>query len=461
MLEAIAWAIYGAPAARGTRDSIRRRGAVGARVPVRVELDFTLGAHRYRLHRTLGNAELYQDSDPAPIASSLAAVTEKSRRLLGMSQEEFFNTYFTGQKELAVMAAMKPGERAQFLSRVLGYDRLRSAQERLREARTALRARLQALEGSLPDPAELDEEERRVMLRQAQAQAAVGATTAGLAAAAQKLEVVRPRWTAMQRLQEAMQTLEGDLRLADHKVLAAREKFLGLDRQLLEASEARSRLESLAPRIGPLEGLRAERQALDGQAEAHSARERQAAQLEEIRAQLAALDARITRLPTADALDAARARREELRRALATEIEQVEERRTAWVRDAQDARTKRETLVDQYKELKEQHQRIVAAGPKGVCPTCARPLGPEFENVLGVLDRQLQDVLFNGQFYKQRIEQLAPEPGDLQERERKRALLDREVAEATARSGHLEAQAQEGPALLAERGRLVWRIEEL
>ena len=36
-----------------------------------------------------------------------------------MSLEEFFNTYFTGQKELSVMAAMGPSERAQFLSRVL------------------------------------------------------------------------------------------------------------------------------------------------------------------------------------------------------------------------------------------------------------------------------------------------------------------------------------------------------
>ena len=131
LLEAIAWAIYGAPAARGTRESIRRRGAP-PRAPVRVELEFVLGAHRYRIVRTLSTAELYQDTDPAPIANSLAAVTEQTCRMLGMRQEEFFNTYFTGQKELAVMAAMKPAERAQFLSRVLGYERLKFAQDRLR-----------------------------------------------------------------------------------------------------------------------------------------------------------------------------------------------------------------------------------------------------------------------------------------------------------------------------------------
>ncbi|HET9274544.1 MAG TPA: SMC family ATPase, partial [Gemmatimonadales bacterium] len=102
LLEAIAWAMYGMPAARGSRETIRRRGAP-ARSRVEVELEFALGSHRYRILRTLQNAELYQDHEPEPIANSLGTVTERVTRLLGMTREEFFNTYFTGQKELAVM----------------------------------------------------------------------------------------------------------------------------------------------------------------------------------------------------------------------------------------------------------------------------------------------------------------------------------------------------------------------
>src|SRR6266508_619358 len=94
-------------------------------------MEFTLGPRHYRVLRSLNQAELYQDGDPAPIANSLGTVTERVTRLLGMTREEFFNTYFTGQKELAVMAAMTAPERAQFLSRVLGYERLRAAQETL------------------------------------------------------------------------------------------------------------------------------------------------------------------------------------------------------------------------------------------------------------------------------------------------------------------------------------------
>ena len=131
ILEGIAWAMYGMPAARGSRDSIRRRNAP-PRARVEVELEFALGAHQYRIVRGLNHAELYQDGEPAPVANSLGSVTERVTRLLGMSRDEFFNTYFTGQKELAVMSAMKPVERSQFLSRVLGYDKLRIAQDRLR-----------------------------------------------------------------------------------------------------------------------------------------------------------------------------------------------------------------------------------------------------------------------------------------------------------------------------------------
>src|SRR5512142_2249663 len=151
ILEAIAWALYGMAAARGTRESIRSHRA-GARSSVRVDLDFELGGHRYRVVRGLTNAELYLDGASQPIANSITGVTDLLRRRLGMSLEEFFNTYFTGQKELSVMAAMGPSERAQFLSRVLGYEKLRAAQNLVRERRRIIMAESAGLRAGMPDP---------------------------------------------------------------------------------------------------------------------------------------------------------------------------------------------------------------------------------------------------------------------------------------------------------------------
>src|SRR6185295_5319603 len=71
ILEAIAWALYGQSAARGTRDSIRFLRA-GPRANVRVELDFELAGHRYRVVRGLTNAELFLDGGDQPIANSIS-----------------------------------------------------------------------------------------------------------------------------------------------------------------------------------------------------------------------------------------------------------------------------------------------------------------------------------------------------------------------------------------------------
>src|SRR5256885_10633793 len=147
ILEAIAGALYGAQAVGGDKDSIRRLGAKG-RAGVEVDLEFRLGAHEYRVTRGLSTAALHQDGQV--IANSLKAVTGKLERTLGMTHDEFFNTYFTGQKELAVMAALGKTQRAAFLSRVLGYERLREAQERGRAGRNAAAAAVRGLGAGVP-----------------------------------------------------------------------------------------------------------------------------------------------------------------------------------------------------------------------------------------------------------------------------------------------------------------------
>src|SRR5216117_411667 len=157
LLEAIAWAIYGNQAARGDKDSIRNLRAK-ARASVRVELEFGLGSHSFRVERGLNNAELYQDG--VVVANSLKEVTGRLQRVLGMTHAEFFNTYFTGQKELAVLADATRPERAAFLSRVLRHEQLTIAQERVRERRNALGHEVDGLETGLPPQAELEKERK-------------------------------------------------------------------------------------------------------------------------------------------------------------------------------------------------------------------------------------------------------------------------------------------------------------
>jgi exonuclease SbcC len=460
LLEAIAWAMYGMPAARGNRETLRRRGA-SPKARVAVEVDFTLGAHQYRIVRSLNNAELYQDGDPSAIANSIGAVTERVTRLLGMTREQFFNTYFTGQKELAVMAAMSAPERAQFLSQVLGYERLRIGQERLKERRSSLRARLEGLRTGLPDGVELEAARKQADDRlKAAARAETAAATAS-AAAEQRLAAIRPQWEKLQQLREAAIGVEAEIKLADQKAVATSERLARLEHEAAEAAAARQKLDEVRRRLAPLPGLREEAQALERQAEAYAARKSYQAQLDEVRAHLASIQERISRVPSKQLLDQALERVNGARASLTAASLESEEQRTVWVRDAQDAKTKRQGLLDQYQELKDQRQRIVKAGVEGVCPTCARPLGVEYAKVLELLDRQIEEVRSNGNFYKQRIDQLQQEPTALAEIDQRKLAVERELSDATAQQGRLNAQAHEAVPLREEQKRLLLRVSEL
>jgi exonuclease SbcC len=460
LLEAIAWAMYGMPAARGNRETLRRRGAP-PRARVEVEVEFTLGPHQYRIVRSLNQAELYQDGDSSAIANSIGAVTERVTRLLGMTREEFFNTYFTGQKELAVMAAMSAPERAQFLSRVLGYERLRVAQDRLKEKRSALRARLDALRAGLPDLSELDSAEREAGERVSTARRNEAAAVKASEAAEKRLAEILPQWERLQQLRETALALDAELRVAEQQSTGFAERIARLDQDSRAASVARERLEEVRLQLAPLPALQDEAHALAKAAETDTVRKRHRAQLEEVRSHLGSVQERMSRIPNPLVLDTARERVSASRALLTAATLEAEEQRTAWVRDAQDARTKRQGLLDQYQELKEQRQRIVNAGAEGVCPTCSRPLGTEYATVLELLDRQIEEVRSNGNYYKQRIEQLQQEPAALAEADQRRLTLESESSIATGELGKLNAQAQEAGPLGEEQARLTLRVREL
>ena len=460
LLEAIAFALYGTPAARGTRDSIRRRGAP-PRSTVRVELEFTLGPHRYLVTRGLSQAELYLDGDPAPIAVSLGAVTDKITRLLSMTREEFFNTYFTSQKELAVMAAMSAPERARFLSRVLGYERLRLAQDQLKITRSGLKSRLDTLRQNLPDLADLDAEQAQAEHRQ---ELARESETEGLAASERAVEAFgrsEPEWDRMQQLRERVVSTDSERKLAEHKANAARERFTSLDRRLAEALGAQDQIATLTEQLEPLAALQQERDGLDRQAEAHAARTGYLAQAEEVRRTLSSVNERLAQIPVEAALETPRVVAQESAEAHRAAVALADERRTAWVRDAQDAQTKRSTLGDQYRDLRAQRDRMLAAGSDGDCPTCGRSLGDDFEAVVELLDRQLQDVEFNGNFYKQRIEQLKDEPGELTEAERDRQGREHAANEAQLEVRRLQDLLQKRPNLVNECRAAEGRLREL
>jgi exonuclease SbcC len=443
ILEAIAWAIYGTSAARGTRESIRHNRA-GARATVRVELDFDLGGHRYRVVRGLTSAELYLDGGSAPIASSISGVSELLTRRLGMTREEFFNTYFTGQKELSVMSAMGPSERAQFLSHVLGYERLRSAQQLERTRKNALVAQIGGIRQGMPDAAiveqQLAEAERRLAVARQQGDAARARHTAAAAALAE----IAPRWERVQREREQRVTVISELRVAEEEERSISRDTARLARDLEEIATARAERTELQRELDSYGELHAEFQRLEVLAREEGRRQALIETGQALADELNKLRARRQKVETAPKLDLeVSAALEERREELELVDGQLEARRTGWVRDRQEAETKRQALRDQYAELKTQRERLAEAGEEGFCPTCTRPLGAQLRGVLEMLDAQMETVRVDGNYYKQRLEQLLDMPEEVKELDERRRALFLEVANLERRMMKVQLAVQE------------------
>jgi exonuclease SbcC len=461
LLEAVAWAFYGTPAARGNRDSIRWNRAP-ARASVRVEVEFALGAHEFMVVRGLYNAELFQDRFDSPSVVGHQEVSTRIERLLGMSRDEFFNTYFTGQKELAVMAALAPSERAQFLSRVLGYEKLRLAQDRLREVRSALRGELAGLEQGLADPAQLEGEREQALAQLGVVRDTLAAAEREHVATRAELDRLGPEWTRMAELREAVLQLDGEVRIADRDVREARREFERLDKELAEALAAQAQLAEHAGSLAEVEPLRAELERLEQEARRAGEHRALTGQLQELDERREREEERGTRLGDVQVLlEAARQALEGTRVAL-REAEADEERaHTGWVRDRQDAETKRQSLREQYLEHQKHRESVEQAGPDGECPVCKRPLGVVYQEVVDTLDRQLEEIEVKGKFFKRRVEQLQDSPPDLQRAEERVRDARTATEEAVRAVGRCEDRVREHAEIAREVERLIQRRREL
>jgi exonuclease SbcC len=453
LLEAIAWAIYGTPAVRGSRDGIRFHRAA-PRSSVRVELAFELGPHRYRVSRGLTSAELYLDDGVDPIASGLTSVTDLLRRRIGMSREEFFNTYFTGQKELSVMAAMGPTERAQFLSRVLGYERLRDAQELLRRERAVLNGQITTARQGMPDETQLREARDVAAAAAARAEKSVRAGTQRRRLVDERLATVTPRWEEAQARRDRDQALAAELRVAESEAAACTRDVERLERERAAIGEAREALGPLEAELAPHAALVAEERTLAVLEREEGRRQALTAEHAALVAEVARLRARLVTFADAAALEPEIGDRLGVRRGELVEAEgQFEARRSEWTRDQQEAETRRDALRRDYAEFKAQHEQLVAAGPEGDCPTCLRPLGASYQSVMDMLAEKMETVLVEGRYFRDRLEQLRQTPDDVIGLDERRRALHAEV-------GELERQLAKLHAAVAERDRLGGDVAE-
>jgi exonuclease SbcC len=459
ILEAIAWAIYGSAAARGTNDTIRFARAPG-RSRVEAELTFELAGHEYRVVRTLHNAEVFLDGGATPVASTLGGVSEYLQGRLSMSREEFFNTYFTGQKELQFLAQLGPTQRGRFLGQVLGYERLRVAQERARARRNELRHELEGARAALPDPAVLRGEREAAERRRKEATSALAEAAAAGSTAAERRAALLPRWEGAQRAREEARELAHGLEVARREREVAERDVARAEKELDAIAAAERELAPLRTELAHLPTVAEECAQL---AELARLAERRRA-LEETERQLAAELAegarRLERLEEAPRyLEQYRGELAAAREALAAAERALEARQAEWVERRQETDTKLQSYRDRAHELKEQIQQLREAGPEGICPTCERPLGGQFEGVIGRLEDEWDSIVQDGKWLKHRLDQLQQRPEEVVAADAERSAAKQAVEDRNQKVARCERALHELEALRAEQSRRTELLE--
>ena len=413
ILEGIAWALYGNPVARGTRESIRYHGAA-PRSAVRAELDFELGPHRYRIVRGLTSAELFVDGAPAPMANSIGAVGQIIEQRLGMTSREFFTTYFTGQKDLAAMATMGAADRGRFLSRVLGYDRLQKAQELARQKRSEVIAALRALSQSMADAELLAAEVSAAQLAVRMTRIALDRAVTRLAAAEQLVVQAEPVWREAERARTRDIELQTEIIRVEASIASAEKDVERAALAVQEAERVQAGLATVLADLAPLPALRNELQQLEERSRQAARRQALTEEIARLTASVDAAAARLAQLAPAPALrDEVQAALVAARGTTAAATEAAGLRRTDWVRDRQEVETKRNQKRDEYSDIKVQLDRLRELGADAPCPTCLRPLGASYAALMEELGDKLEALRVEGLYFRKRVEQLQAEPDDL------------------------------------------------
>lgn len=349
------------------------------------------------------------------------------------------------------MTTMGRTERAQFLSRVLGYERLRTAQELAREHRRDIGAQIAGLRQGMSDAETIARAWTEARERVSACVAASNEAGRQHAAALAALRGITPAWEEVQRAREAWQRRAAERATATSELAGLERDARRVADELAALAATRTELDALGAQLAPLPAFRTELRRLADQLERQGRRRALAESARSLEQEVRELRERHARLERDRTVETELAARLEADHRTLDEIAAALDRaRTEWARDRQEAQTRLEALRRQYGEVKAQRERLVAVGADGACPTCSRPLGDSYTAVLEQLKEQMETLHVDGQYYRGRSEQLATEPAAVTELDARRRALTLALRDVERRLAQARAGTQQLPGVTRE-----------
>ncbi|HZK78088.1 MAG TPA: SbcC/MukB-like Walker B domain-containing protein, partial [Gemmatimonadaceae bacterium] len=390
------------------------------------------------------------------------SVTERLQRLLGMSRDEFFRTYFTGQKELALMAAMVASERARFLSKVLGYEKLRLAQDIIGDRRRTLSAEIAGLRAGMPDPEAVERAVTEAQERVEQTSSLSQSADHRYALANGNLNMIAPKWELAQSNRDKAQSILADINANEREESSLARNIERVTAELTNVATARAELGKLHRSLEPIGELRDELNILDEMYREEGRRKTLVEAEQSLREELDRQRARHTVIEKAPAQEEeVTLELEKMRNELEDAQGELEAKRTEWVRDRQDADTKLRDMRKQYLEVQEQRERVISLGAEGACPTCSRSLGENLQTVVDHLTEVAETLRVDGGYYRNRFEQLSEMPANVRDLDEKRRNMTAETAALERKLARVQLSVQELTGLVRDISTKERRIEQM
>ena len=428
ILEAIAWALYGAPALRGTNDTIRCRSSQGGAKP-QVRLVFSLGSQTYTVVRKLDGASLAIDGVGA--RTGLSEVTTAVSQLLKMDYRAFFTSFFTEQKQLAFMAGLDGRQKAAAVSKMLGYDRLTKARDKAIDDRRGLDREITGLEHGLGNPEAIHQRKTTAKSAVAAIQKTVKEAETRCETLAKRLAELRTRKEESDQAADQYDKLTRQLELTRSQQTTAEARRQEVETALAAIATMEQELASLAPSLEEFKTVESDYRRLQDLQQYESERQRLKGQLSGITDDCTALEERIRGLAGARKVQQnADTRAADLQKNVLAADQALQTVRDAWMARRASLTAEVDRLDRARKDVSNKRREIESAGPEGKCPTCERELCGDLPIVIANFDEQLRTLDADINALKRELAGLQTEPKDLTDHAGAKSRLEQQLVEA-------------------------------
>jgi DNA repair protein SbcC/Rad50 len=440
IVEAISYALYAE--GRNTSDSIRFYWTDAKRFGVTLRFEFD--GRTYVVKRTSSDASLADvTEDPEVVrATGRSEVKRACEKLLRLNYDQFVNSFCAEQKGLAFLNFRTAAARQDEVARMLGFDRLRQAEDLARQRRSELRAVADALERALGDPASLEEQRKEAARRLKEVEAELTELERQVQQATVEVGPARKgseqaeRWLELDLEMRELAGRAGGLREA----VKAAEAAIGECRKEVEekaALEATEKLYQTAEKgVRECETQREldrKREALEGD------RTRLQEELEDLRKQVGQLV-----LPDLARIEADHRQAEEAVRIADVGVKQAEER---WLKARADVQAELAAAGQRLERAVADVVHAEAMLAKGECPECGQPLKEDYEASVSCRRSEREALQIEVDGLMERGRALAETPASVVEAHAARAAAQSDLKASDERRRAATAQQAQGDAL--------------